>query len=80
MQIGGEPVQLGICRSNTLRLSAPPELIEDLVLARMQQELKPAKPARTSLLQVNSDWKLIEAAREAREAALLPSAASSSLK
>ncbi len=80
LQIGGEAVQLGICRSNTLRLSAPPELIEDLVLARMQQELKPAKPARTSMLQVNSDWKLIEAAREAQEAALLPSAASSSLK
>jgi hypothetical protein len=71
-EIDGRTVRLGLCRSNTLQLSAPPEFVEDLVLARLQQELKGGKPARTSLLQVKSDWKLLEAARLERRA-FLPS-------
>ena len=70
LQIDGRPVQLGLCRSNTLRLSAPPEFVEDLVLTRLQQELKHGKPARASLNQVKSDWKLLEDARAARDASL----------
>jgi hypothetical protein len=67
-QIDGRTVQLGLCRSNTLQLSAPPEFVEDLILARLQQELKGGKPARASLLQVKSDWKLLETARQERRA------------
>lgn len=70
-QVEGETVQLGLCRSNTLQLSAPPEFVEDLVLARLQQELKSGKPARASALEVKSDWKLLEAARQARAAAAM---------
>ncbi|HEV2697509.1 MAG TPA: hypothetical protein VGU90_05915 [Terriglobales bacterium] len=80
MRVDGQPVQLGLCRGNMLRLSAPPELIEDLVLERLQQELKPGNPARTSALQVKTDWNLLEAARQARQDSLLSSNASSSLK
>jgi len=58
-----------LCRSNTLLLSAPPEFVEDLVLARLQQELK-VNPARVSAVQVRNDWKLLESARDARDAAL----------
>jgi hypothetical protein len=79
-RVDGQPVQLGLCRDNMLRLSAPPELVEDLVLARLQQELKPGNPPRTSVLQVNTDWELLQAARQAREASLLSSGAPSSLK
>ena len=68
-KIEGEPVQLGLCRSNMLKLSAPPEFVEDVMLARLQVELK-AKPARVSAAQVKNDWKLLQSAREAREAAL----------
>jgi hypothetical protein len=75
-QVEGRSMQLGLCRSNALRLSAPPELVEDMVLTRLQQELKPGKPARTSLLLVKNDWKLLEAARESREASMPPSASS----
>src|SRR5256885_2919926 len=32
MRVDGQPVQLGLCRTNMLRLSAPPEFVEDLVL------------------------------------------------
>jgi|SRR5579864_1042303 len=70
-QIDGETVQLGLCRSNMLRLSAPPEFVEDLVLARLQQELKSGKPARASAVEVKSDWKLLEAARQARAATVV---------
>lgn len=68
-QIQGQTVQLGLCRANTLQLSAPPEFVEDLVLARLQQELK-AKPARISAIEVKGDWNLLEAARQEREAAV----------
>ena len=71
-QIEGRTVQMGLCRSNTLQLSAPPEYIEDLLLARLQQELKGGKPARASLLQVKSDWTLLEAARQERRAYINP--------
>jgi hypothetical protein len=69
-EVDGRTVQLGLCRSNTLQLSAPPEFVEDLVLARLQQELKGSKPARTSLLQVKNDWNLLEAARQERQASV----------
>lgn len=79
-RVDGQLVQLGLCRDNMLRLSAPPELVEDLVLARLQQELKPGNPARTSVLQINTDWELLEAARQAREASLMSSGTPPSLK
>lgn len=69
-QIEGRTMQLGLCRGNALRLSAPPDLVENLILTRLQQELKPGKPARTSLAVVKSDWSLLQAARESREASL----------
>jgi hypothetical protein len=75
-QIEGQTVQLGLCRGNTLRLSAPPEFLEDLVLARLQQELKSGKPARISAAEVKSDWKLLEAAHQARAAEAAVSVAS----
>ncbi|MBV9340356.1 MAG: hypothetical protein JO159_05640 [Acidobacteria bacterium] len=68
--LGGRTVPLGLCRGNALRLAAPPELVEDLLLTRLEVELKPAKPIRTSEEQVESDWKLLEAAREQSRAAL----------
>jgi hypothetical protein len=66
----GRSVQLGLSRSNTLRLSSPPEFVEDLVLARLEQELKSSKPARTSLIQLKNDWRLFEAARGEMQADL----------
>jgi hypothetical protein len=68
-ELQGQTMQLGLSRSNTLELSAPPEFVEDLVLARLRAELK-SKPARVSAIQIKSDWKLLQSAREAREAEL----------
>ena len=70
-EIEGEDVQLGLCRSNTLRLSVPSEFVEDLVLARLQQELK-SKPARVSEQQIRIDWELLKSARSISRASIDP--------
>ena len=65
-----ETAQIGICRDNALRMVAPPELVQDLMFARLQQELKPDKPPRVSRQQVESDWRLLQQATKASEASL----------
>jgi hypothetical protein len=71
LQIEGRPVQLGLCRSNTLQLSAPPEIVEGLVLTRMQEELK-RKPARVSDREMRRDWDLLGQARAISRASIGP--------
>jgi hypothetical protein len=67
--------QIGICRDNATRLEAPPELLQDLLFARLQQELKPRKPAHISERQIISDWTLLQDATRASEASLRTGAA-----
>ena len=67
--VNGEPVRIGICRDNALRMNAPPEIVQDLVLARLEQELKP-KPARTSKRQVEQDLSLLQRVLDERKAEL----------
>jgi hypothetical protein len=66
----GHSVLLGLSRGNALRLSAPPEFTQQLVLTRLEHELKSSKPPRASRRQIESDWKLLQRAVEAREAEL----------
>jgi hypothetical protein len=68
-EVNGEPVRIGICRDNAFRMTAPPEIVQDLMLTRLEQELKP-KPARTSKRQVEADWKLLQRALDERNAEL----------
>src|SRR5439155_128693 len=67
--VNGETVRIGICRDNSLRMNAPPEIVQDLVLTRLEQELKP-KPARASKRQVEQDLSLLQRALEERNAEL----------
>src|SRR5438445_6154207 len=67
--VNGEPVRIGICRDNALRMNAPPEIVQDLVLTRLEQELKP-KPARASKRQVEQDFSLLQRALDERKAEL----------
>jgi len=65
-ELNGENVQVGLSRSNALRLVAPPEFVQGLVVTRLADELKSRKP-RASGQQVASDWKLLqEASRSPR--------------
>jgi hypothetical protein len=62
--------QVGICRDNALRMSAPPELVEGLLFARLDQELKSKKPAHASEQQIQSDLKLLRQLSKSSEASL----------
>ncbi len=72
LQAHGEnaTTQVGICRDNTLRISAPPQLIEGLLFARLNQELKSKKPAHASEQQIESDLKLLQQVTKSSEASL----------
>ncbi len=67
----GREVPVGICSGNALRVSRSPELVQDLVLSRLEAQLKTKKP-RISEQSVRRDWKLLESAREQSEAELAP--------
>jgi hypothetical protein len=73
VSMDGDTVPVGLCRSNTLRLSGSSDLVQELALARLETELKSKKPARVSERGVKTDWKLLQDARDAREAELDPS-------
>ncbi len=69
--VEGETIQVGLSRSNALRLDTPPEIVQGLLVTRLEDELKSRKP-RTSGAQVESDWKLLQNAVESSQAALAP--------
>jgi len=62
--------QIGICRANALRMSAPPQLVQGLLFARLDQELKAKKPARVSEQQIQSDLKMLQQLTKSSEASL----------
>jgi hypothetical protein len=62
--------QVGICRDNALRMAAPPQLIEGLLFARLEQELKAKKPAHASEHQIQSDFMLLQQLTKSSEASL----------
>lgn len=68
--LGGRTVPVGLCRGNALRLPGPPELLQHLLLTRLEFELKRTKPMRASAEQIRDDWKLLGDARGRNRAAL----------
>jgi len=67
----GTTTQIGICRDNALRMSTPPQLVEGLLFARLDQELKSKKPAHASEQQIQSDFRLLQQVTKSREASLV---------
>ncbi len=67
----GREVPVGICAGNALHISKSPELVQDLVLTRLEAQLKSKKP-RISEQSLRRDWKILQSAREESEAALSP--------
>jgi hypothetical protein len=74
LRAGGEDAttQVGICRSNALRMATPPQLVEGLLFARLDQELKAKKPAHASEQQIQSDLKMLQQLTKSSEASLSP--------
>ena len=65
--VSGHTVRIGMSRENAFRLSTPPELVQDMMLTRLEQELKPKSP-HISKRQVESEWKLLQRALDERNA------------
>ena len=63
---GDEVVEVGISRGNVLNGDAPPSIVQDLLVARMREQLRSGHAPKTSDLEVRQDWKLLEAAFENR--------------
>jgi hypothetical protein len=60
VEVFGKNVKIGICRANALRIPAPLEFTEQLLLTRLDQELKPGTPSRASQREVEDDWELLQ--------------------
>ena len=71
VKLDGKDVPIGICRGNALHVTGSPELLQDLLLSRLDEQLKNKKP-RVSEQSIRIDWKLLESAREESRASLAP--------
>ena len=71
VKLDGKDVPVGICRGNALHVSGSPELVQNLLLSRLDEQLRDKKP-RISEQSIQSDWQLLESAREESRAALTP--------
>jgi hypothetical protein len=61
---GDEVVEVGISRGNVLTSDAPHSIVQDLLVARMREQLRSGHAPKTSDLEVRQDWKLLAAAFE----------------
>jgi hypothetical protein len=55
-------VEVGITRENVLSSDAPPEVMQELLVARLREQLRGGRSPRTSVPELKRDWKLLEAA------------------
>jgi hypothetical protein len=62
MQIGEQLVRVGISADNILSSAAPPQVVQDLLEARLEAELRRAAPA-VSERELARDWQLLERVR-----------------
>jgi hypothetical protein len=60
MQVGDNLVQIGASADNILSAGAPPELVRQILEARLQAELRGKAPKGVSESEVARDWKLLQ--------------------
>jgi hypothetical protein len=62
MQLGQREVKVGAAADNVLVSGAPPQLVQKLLAARLQAELRQDGPRSLSESEVARDWKLLQQA------------------
>ena len=62
MTSGGAVVQIGMTRDNVLNGTASRELAQELLVARIREELRSGGPPKTSAAELRKDWNLLKAA------------------
>ena len=60
MEFGDTVVQLGAARSNVLETGAPPQLVRQLLEARLQSELQRKSSPGLAEIEVARDWRLLQ--------------------
>src|SRR5580704_3043290 len=70
LQIGESSVQVGVSAANVLNGDAPPELVSQLLEARLQSELRKSAPL-ISEAEVSRDWLLLQKTISARDAPIV---------
>jgi hypothetical protein len=63
---GEEIVEVGITRGNVLNSDAPRSVVQDLLVARMREQLRSGHAPKTTAFQIRQDWKLLSASFEER--------------
>jgi hypothetical protein len=62
MQVASHEVNLGVSASNVLHSGAPVHLTQELLEARLQQELRDKAPHGLAEAEVTRDWDLLQQA------------------
>jgi hypothetical protein len=60
VQVGDSVVQVGVAADNVLNGNAPPQLVRQLLEARLQSELRRRSSQGISETEVDRDWKLLQ--------------------
>jgi hypothetical protein len=60
LQVGESSVQVGVAAANVLNGDAPPELVRQLLEARLQSELRRKSASLISEAEISRDWLLLE--------------------
>jgi hypothetical protein len=55
-------ITVGITRDNVLASEAPPEVVQELLVARIREQLKGGRAPKTSDRELRQDWKLLKTA------------------
>jgi hypothetical protein len=59
-QAGDQPIRLGATAANVLNGSAPPQLAQQILAARLESELRHAPPNGISQSELSRDWNLLQ--------------------
>jgi hypothetical protein len=59
---GNSVVEVGITRGNVLSDAAPREIVQELLVARLREELRSGGPPKTSEAELRRDWQLLKSA------------------
>jgi hypothetical protein len=67
MQLGDEAVNVGLTQSNLLAAESSPQVAQQILEARLREELRRGNPPQISESDVEQDWKLLEKARKSTD-------------
>jgi hypothetical protein len=60
LQEAESTIEIGLCRENLLEEQTPPQFVQQLLITRLEDLLRPGSPSRASQTDVENDWKLLQ--------------------